>query len=260
MSLNDTDIVWTDRTYNYWRGCAKTSEGCRNCWAEDIMTRFGHTPEDWTVENIDANLSIADEDPVAELLPQGDGQWIFTPSASDPCLPWLPTDEREKWVQALHENDQHCYQVLTKWGAEEQGLPAPDLPDNAMLGVSVESPRRKYRLDWLREQDAAMKFVSFEPLVERIDAVDLTGIDWVIVGGESEVNPDDRRDMEPEWAVRLYENARAQGVPFLFKQHSGRHAEENTELKLDVGGYQKIREFPQTPDGVPDAPEEFRQT
>lgn len=257
MALNETGIVWTDYTYNFWKGCAKISEGCKNCWAEDIMTRFGHTPEDWTIENIDDNLSVSNHVPTDEIRSLDEGRWIFTPSTSDPCLPWLPAHVRRAWVDALHDHDQHCYQLLTKWGAEKQGLGAPVLPDNAMLGVSVESPRRKYRIDWLREQDANMKFVSFEPLVEEIEKVNLTGIDWVIVGGESHPNPRERREMEPEWAARLFRIARNQDVPFLFKQHSGPHAEEERRL-LTAGSFKKqYNEFPETPDGIPDAPQEF---
>jgi protein gp37 len=257
MSLNETDIAWTDYSYNFWKGCAKVSEGCRNCWAERVMTRFGHTEEDWTVENIDANLDVYDEDPAEELASVEEGRWVFTPSSSDPCLPWLDKDDLLDWLHGLWRNPQHCYQVLTKWGAEEKGRPIPPLPDNAMLGVSCESRRRTYRIDWLREQDANMKFVSFEPLVERIGYVDLSGIDWIIVGGESHRDEDERREMKPVWATELHEQAREQDVAFFFKQHSGPYPEDDRLLDVDGSGRREFNEFPKTPGFVPDAPQEY---
>lgn len=258
MPLNKhTNIVWTDHTYNYWRACAKVSEGCKLCWAENMMTRFKHTTEPWTIEHIEDQLHVYDENPNTVL--DVDPAWIFTPSASDPFLPWLPDSARDRWLEGLHANPQHCYQILTKWGAENFGIESIDLPANAMLGVSCESPRRLYRLDWLREQDASMKFVSFEPLIEKIPqgAVDLTGIDWIIVGGESHGDPEERRDMGVTWPIELYKAAREQDVKYLFKQHSGPFAEQNRVLNTWDGPMREYNEFPETPSRIPDAPQDY---
>lgn len=264
MTVQETNIVWTDYSGNHWVGCAKTSEGCRNCWAAGMADRFDRTPEPWTIEHAEENLQVYDECFVEQLASVGPG-WVFTPSSSDPCLPWLPEEARQKWYSAIVQNDQHCYQVLTKWGAEDRGLQMPDFPDHVMVGVSCESPRRRYRIDWLREQTAGMKFVSFEPLVEPIPEVDLTGIDWIIVGGESKRAADERREMDPEWARDLLRAAREQDVAMLFKQHSGPYPEHSRALAIErqaPGGgtiteTREFNEFPETPDGVPDAPAEF---
>lgn len=273
MTVQQTDIVWCDYSANHWRACAKVSEGCANCWAANMADRFDRTPEPWTIDNIGENLQVYDED-LTEQLDRVEPGWVFMPSSSDPYLPWVPVKAHREWMAAIHANSQHCFQVLTKWGPEKWDVIPEALPPNAMLGVSVGTPGRTYRLDWLRKQPAHTKFVSFEPLVERIPTVDLEGIDWIIVGGESggidpdryerlvergEIEPDEvhvRREMAEAWAVELWHQARTQDTPILFKQHSGPHAEGDT--KIDVGeGPQHIREFPETPEGVPDAPEEF---
>lgn len=148
----------------------------------------------------------------------------------------------------FREMPESAFQVLTKHGADnERTIPEP--PENVMLGVSVESQRRRYRIEWLREQPAATKFVSFEPLVECIPDVDLTGIDWAIIGGESGEN---RRAMNPAWARNLVRACRRQDVAVFFKQHSGRRPEENVVLAYPNPDSepQRFEEFPELPDGV----------
>lgn len=258
MPLNkEVGISWTDHSYQRWRGCAKVSEGCRFCWAEDIMKRF-HDADDWTVANIQDNLHVYDEDPVEELDLGDEQAWIFAPSSTDPWLPWAPEAVVRDYWHALFNQEQHCFQVLTKWGPEvdnDERSPV-DYPDHIMLGVTVESPRRKYRIDWLREQPAATKFISFEPLVEGIEDVNLEGIDWIIVGGESLRNPDLRREMDPEWAIRLLKIAREQDVAYFFKQHSGPYAEADRELVIG-NRPTMIEEFPDVPADVPPTPTTF---
>lgn len=271
MPVQETNIVWTDYSANLWKGCAKVSEGCKHCWAAGMADRFDRTPDPWTIENIDANLSVYEVDMTESFSVKRPG-WCFYPSSSDPFLPWLEWETRFEYIHSIWENEHLCFQLLTKWGPEadrSQQEAYPDAyeptntteierwPPNVILGVSVESPLRRYRIDWLREQPAHTKFVSFEPLIERIPSVDLSGIDWIIVGGESYRNDEQRRDMDPEWAAHLYDLAREQDVAFLFKQHSGLYAEQ--DRTLDVGnGPEQFNEFPETPSGVPDAPREFR--
>lgn len=267
MPVQSTNIAWCDDSANHWVGCAKVSEGCTNCWAAAVADRFDRTPEPWTIDNIDANLRVYEED-IGDLLARRDPGWCFFPSSSDPFLPWLPRDAYRDWRFAIQGNRQHCFQVLTKWGPEvdrsNQGaLPGEyipnttidPLPPNAMLGVTVESPLREYRLDWLREQPAETKFVSFEPLIERIPDPDLSGIDWAIIGGESGPKAV-RRPMDPAWAVELIEACREQDVAPFFKQHSDRYPEERTSIDLGDGPVE-VREFPDVPDSVPASPREF---
>lgn len=119
-------------------------------------------------------------------------------------------------------------------------------PDNVMLGVSVGHPAWRYRIDWLRDQPAATTFVSFEPLVAEIDSVDLSGIDWAIIGGESGPN---YRVMEPAWARSLIHSCWAQDTAVFFKQHSDVKTETRQTIRMD-GENRRIEEFPDLPVGV----------
>lgn len=261
MPVQPTNISWTDYSANHWVACAKTSEGCRYCWAAGMASRFDRTPEPWTIANVDENLSVYDEDITDRLYRKKPG-WCFYPSSSDPYLPALPEQARDDYYESIGWCTRHCFQVLTKWGPDRQrgdheaAWEYPSWPENVILGTSVESPRRRYRIDWLREQTAFTKFVSFEPLIEPIPDVDLSGIDWIIVGGESHRDNSRRREMNPEWAVRLLELAREYDVAFFFKQHSGLYPEE--DRLLDAGdGPREYNEFPETPSSVfPDMPRE----
>lgn len=267
MPVQETGIRWTDDSANHWVGCAKVSEGCANCWAAAVADRFDRTPEPWTVANVDANLRVYEED-IGDLLHRTPAGWCFFPSSSDPFLPWLPRDAYRDWLFALRGNRHICFQVLTKWGPEvdrsrqdarpEEYLPQrclDPLPPNVMLGVTVESALRTYRLDWLREQPASTTFVSFEPLVEPIPDPDLSGIDWAIIGGET--GPKDvRREMDPAWARQLIDACREQGVAPFFKQHSDRYPEQRTTIDLGDGPVE-VTEFPEVPADVPPAPQEF---
>jgi DNA adenine methylase len=138
----------------------------------------------------------------------------------------------------------------------DHGRDAGHPPDNVMLGVSVGHPDWRERIDWLQSQPAATRFVSFEPLVQDIPEVDLEGVDWAIIGGESHPDPSERREMKPAWARRLVESCRRQDVAVFFKQHSGPRPE--SDIELDMGdGPQRIEEFPTLPDGVQPAPKAF---
>jgi protein gp37 len=111
-----------------------------------------------------------------------------------------------------------------------------------MLGVSVGHPDWKYRIDWLRKRNVETKFVSFEPLVHPIESVDLGGVDWAIIGGESGEN---HRPMEKEWVLSLIETCHNQDVSVFFKQHS----DTQTEARQTIDG-KRIEEFPDMPNGV----------
>lgn len=125
MPVQQTDIAWCDDSANHWVGCAKVSEGCRACWAAAVADRFDRTDAPWTVANVDANLRVYRED-ISDRLSRRRPAWVFFPSSSDPFLPWLPWHAVDEYLDAIHENPQHCFQVLTKWGPElklAQGFP-----------------------------------------------------------------------------------------------------------------------------------------
>lgn len=245
MSFTDTEIRWTDKTHNAVHGCSKTSEGCRNCYAERVSHRFGHTDEPWTVHNADRNVQLK-EHYLGDRL--DDPAWVFVNSMSDMFHERVPDEFVTRYYDLCRDMPASAFQILSKHGPDnDRDVPHP--PDNVMLGVSCESPRRRYRIDWLRDQPAATRFVSFEPLVECIPDVDLSGIDWAIIGGES--GPQ-RRAMQPAWARNLVRACRRQGVAVFFKQHSGETPEEDVELAFpDADGERRrIEEFPDMPPGV----------
>lgn len=188
-----------------------------------MSRKFGNTDKPWTVANEDENITLKDhylDDTLREP------HWVFENSMSDLFHSRVPDEFIVKTYEMFQNNPESAFQVLSKHGPDnERDIPHP--PDNMMLGVSVESPGRRYRIDWLREQPAQTKFISFEPLVECIPKVDLSGIDWAIIGGES---GDDRREMQPAWARNLVRACKRQDVAVFFKQHSGRRPESDVEL------------------------------
>ena len=253
--LNETDIRWTDYTLNWVHGCSKTSEGCTNCYAERVSRRFGHTDHAWTEPNAAANVQLKPE-ALDEPIPGP--AWVFTPSMGDPLHEQVPDDLFERVLEKCRQHERSAFQLLTKHGADDERA-VPVLPRNVMLGVSVESPERRYRIDWLRDQPAETRFVSFEPLVGDVTPVDLTGVDWAIIGGESHPDPDERREMHRRWVHNLIEECKQAEVPVFFKQHSGARPESRTRIALDDGrGLRRIEAFPDLPDGVVSAPREFR--
>jgi len=246
MGFNDTNIRWTDKTWNPVHGCSKTSEGCKNCYAERVSRKFGNTDEPWTVHNAERNVQVKDYY-LSDRL--GKPAWCFVNSMSDLFHEQVPDSFVQEVYDAIRGMDESAFQVLSKHGPDsDREIPHP--PDNVMLGVSVESQRRRYRIDWLRDQPAYTKFISFEPLVECIPDVDLSGIDWAIIGGES--GPD-HRPMDPAWARNLIRSCRRQGVCVFFKQHSDRQTETRQTIEYD-GKERRFEEFPEMPSGVVDFP------
>lgn len=251
VSLNDTDIRWTDKTWNPVHGCSKTSEGCRNCYAARTSQRFGHTDAAWTIDNAEQNVQVK-RHKLGDLDSLPGPRWVFVNSMSDLFRELVPPVFVGDVLGRCVDQPRSAFQVLTKHGPDDDRS-APPMPWNVMLGISCESPRRRYRLDWLREQTATTKFVSFEPVVECIPEVDLSGIDWVIIGGES--GPQ-HREMDPEWARTLVRECRRQDVAVFFKKHSG--PEPEGDVRLDLGdGPERLEEFPELPGDVVPAPVEF---
>lgn len=237
MPSKDTNIGWTDDTWNGIHGCFKISEGCLNCYAARDSQRWGHTEHSWTIQHADENIQIQDH----HLdWPKGkDPRRIFVNSVSDLFLPerFVSHEYLTEIFDVMDECDQHVFQALTKHGTEhdqrlltwdeEQGY----WPDNLWMGVTVEQANRKYRIEQLKSTDAATKWVSFEPLVGPIDITpeELEGIDWVVIGGES--GPDEvRRDMDHAWAREIRDAAKANGLPVFFKQSSGYQPEQGRKL------------------------------
>jgi protein gp37 len=241
-------IEWTDATWNPVRGCVKVSPGCKHCYAETFAERWRGLPDHPYGQGFDLRLV---PEKLGEPLGWRRPRRIFVNSMSDLFQDGVPAEFVTRVFETMREAHWHSYQVLTKRGARMRdlvsALPAPlvGLPQ-VWLGVSVED--RKYgvpRIAELRETPAAIRFLSIEPLLEDVGDLDLTGIHWVIVGGESGPRA---RPMKPGWVRAIRRQCREQSVPFFFKQWGGVQKSKAGRL-LDGREY---NEFPGTAAEIPE--------
>jgi protein gp37 len=215
-----SSIEWTDATWNPVTGCTKISPGCKHCYAETFAERWrgiaGHPYE----QGFDLRLwPDRLEAPLRWKAPR----MIFVNSMSDLFHENVPDEFIGKVFAVMAQVQRHSFQVLTKRAERlaswhDKNRSAWWLP-NVWIGVSVED--RRYglpRVPFLRGVRAAVRFLSVEPLLEDIGEMDLQGIDWVIVGGESGPGA---RPMRPEWAASVRDQCLAADVPFFFKQWGG---------------------------------------
>jgi len=215
-----TEIEWTDATWNPITGCTKITTGCDFCYAERLSERFrgvlGHPFEN----GFDLTLRPERlEQPLHWKRPKR----IFVNSMSDLFQKEVPKPFIDSVFDTMEAADWHTYQVLTKRSSlmtrylrsrYGNGLGPPHI----WLGVSVEDAKNAVRIKHLRAGQAATKFVSFEPLLGPVGIVDLTGIHWAIVGGESGPHA---RPMAEEWAIEIRDQCRAAKVALFFKQWGG---------------------------------------
>ena len=209
-------IEWTDATWNPVTGCNKISPGCKRCYAERLSKRLKATGmakyrNGFAVTLHPDTLEI----PLRWRKPRS----IFVNSMSDLFHAEVPDDFITQVFDVMTRAHWHRYQVLTKRPERVASLNST-LPWPAQIwqGVSVENADYAYRIDLLRETDAAVKFLSLEPLLGPLHNLDLAGIDWVIVGGESGPGA---RPMQPDWARDIRDQCIDAGVPFHFKQWGG---------------------------------------
>jgi len=209
-------IEWTEATWNPVTGCTKISSGCKNCYAERLSIRLQAMGQ----PNYANGFRITTHEHVlGHPLKWRKPQTIFVNSMSDLFHDEIPADFTHKIFDVMAQAHWHRFQVLTK-RAERLETFASSLPwtENIWMGVTVESSDYVRRISSLRATEAAVKFLSMEPLLSPISDLDLTGIDWVIVGGESGPGC---RPMKEEWVLDLKEQCLAQEVPFFFKQWGG---------------------------------------
>jgi len=215
-----TQIEWTDATWNPVTGCSKVTRGCDFCYAERFSERFRGVPGHPFENGFDLTLR---HERLTQPLHWRRPRRIFVNSMSDLFhkeVPWYFIDSVFETMEAAHW---HTFQVLTKRSSlmvrylgnrYGDGL----APAHIWLGVSVEDAKNVVRLKHLRAARASVKFVSFEPLLGPVGKLDLTGIDWAIVGGESGPRA---RPMAEEWAIEIRDQCRATNVAFFFKQWGG---------------------------------------
>jgi protein gp37 len=211
-----TKIEWTETTWNPVTGCTKLSEGCRNCYAERMARRLKAMGQPNYVNGFALTVH---EHMLAAPMRWKRPQRIFVNSMSDLFHQDVPLAFIRRVFDVMAQCPQHIFQVLTKRSERmmEEGKTLA-WPENVWMGVTVESADYAYRIDHLRQTPAKVRFLSVEPLLGPMPKLDLEGIHWIIVGGESGPNA---RIMEPEWVRGVLDQCRAAGIPFFFKQWGG---------------------------------------
>lgn len=207
--MSNSKIEWTNETINIITGCSKKSEGCRNCFAEKMHKRLKAMGQ--AKYNLPFNNVVFHYDVLATQLGTKTKMY-FVNSMSDTFHEKISDEQIDKILAFCGKYPQHVFQILTK---RAERITNFIYPDNVWLGVTVESAKHKDRIDYLRRTNAPVKFLSCEPLLEDLGELDLTGIDWVICGGESGHKA---RPMHPDWVRNIQRQCKEQNVPFFFKQ------------------------------------------
>ncbi len=211
-----SSIEWTESTWNPLTGCTKISPGCKHCYAERMAKRLHAMGQPNYANGFKLTLH-----PHALEIPLGwkKPQMIFVNSMSDLFHKDVPVDFIQQVFDVMRRADWHRFQVLTKRAERLLELDSQiEWPSNVWMGVSVENKDYKYRIDLLRQTHAKIKFLSLEPLLGPLSHLNLKGINWVIVGGES--GPGARPVLE-EWIIDIRDQCKAEHVPFFFKQWGG---------------------------------------
>lgn len=209
-------IEWTGSTWNPVTGCVKISPGCMHCYAERMAKRLQAMGQ----PNYANGFRLAMHEHALELpFKWKKPQTIFVNSMSDLFLKDVPLPFIRKVFDVMNRAHWHTFQVLTKRADRLLEL-SRELPwaSNIWMGVTVENGDYVQRIDCLRKTEAYVKFLSIEPLLGPIGTMNLDGIDWVIVGGESGPGA---RPMDPAWVIDIRDQCRMAGVPFFFKQWGG---------------------------------------
>lgn len=272
MANDGSGIEWTDATWNPTTGCSRVSTGCDNCYAMRLARRFdgmgtgydgttrrSNGETDWT------GVVHQHEDRLHQPLRWQKSRLVFVDSMSDLFHPTVTTSFIDKVFAVMAAAERHVFQILTKrpdrmgeymkareelfeerWPAalKEVAGKTADFsfpPENIWLGTSVENQKVTDRISHLRGVSAAVRFLSLEPLLGPLPNLNLEGIDWVIVGGESGKGA---RKMKEEWVIEIKDQCEQAGVPFFFKQWGGVNKKKNGR---DLRG----EKWEEMPDAVP---------
>lgn len=218
-------IEWTESTWNPVTGCTKISQGCKFCYAERMAKRLQAIGQ----PNYRDGFRLTLQPQMLELpLRWKKPQTIFVNSMSDLFHQDVPLDYVRRVFDVMQRAHWHRFQVLTKRADRLAELgPALEWPANVWMGVSVENADHVDRIDHLRTTDARVKFLSLEPLLGPLENLELQGIDWAIVGGESGPKA---RPVEEEWILGIRDQCYRAGVAFFFKQWGGRNKKKAGRL------------------------------
>jgi protein gp37 len=216
MMAENSSIEWTESTWNPLTGCTKISPGCKHCYAERMALRLQSMGQQNYANGFRLKLH---EDALELPLHWKKPRRIFVNSMSDLFHEHVPSDFIRRAFQVMRSAHWHEFQVLTKRAERLEELSQRlAWPDNLWMGVSVENEDYAFRIDHLRRSGARTKFLSLEPLLGPLPRLDLEGIDWVIVGGESGPGA---RPMQEKWVIQIRQQCQRAGVPFFFKQWGG---------------------------------------
>lgn len=223
--MAQSTIEWTNATWNPVTGCTKVSPGCKHCYAERMAHRLQAMGQPNYAKGFELTMhEHMLERPLAWKKPM----LIFVNSMSDLFHANVPLEFIQRVFDVMQRASWHCFQVLTKRSDRLLELDAQlKWPRNVWMGVSVENESYQFRVDNLRRTGAQVKFLSLEPLLGPLQALDLSGIDWVIVGGESGPGA---RPMSAKWVIDIRQQCLKAGVPFFFKQWGGVKKKKNGRL------------------------------
>ncbi|PIQ95984.1 MAG: hypothetical protein COV67_11950 [Nitrospinae bacterium CG11_big_fil_rev_8_21_14_0_20_56_8] len=232
-----SSIEWTESTWNPVTGCTKISSGCKFCYAERMALRL-QAMGSLNYKN-GFNLTLqphALEAPLKWKKPQ----LIFVNSMSDLFHDNVPLDFIQQVFEVMVRSSQHQFQVLTKRANRLEKLSNKlPWPNNIWMGVSIENRDSLFRIDHLRRTNALIKFLSLEPLLGPLPDMNLKGVQWVIVGGESGPGA---RPMRKTWVLDIQEQCRRANVPFFFKQWGGIN-KKKTGRELNGRVWNEMPEF-----------------
>jgi protein gp37 len=218
--MASTKIEWTESTWNPITGCSKISTGCKFCYAEMMTRRLKAMGQEKYRNGFKLTLH---PDVLNEPYTLKKGKLIFVNSMSDLFHKDVPVEFIQQIFNVIKENPQHLFQVLTKradvlrYYDSEGWL---EWPHNLWMGVTVENNNLTERIELLRQTSARVKFLSCEPLLSSLPNLNLSAIDWVIVGGESGRTP---RPIKEEWVIDIKEQCQAAKIAFYFKQWGGKN-------------------------------------
>ncbi len=224
-------IEWTEETWNPIVGCTKKSAGCRYCYAEIMARRLQAMGTKGYEKGFELSFRPEKlEEPLKKKSPTS----YFVNSMSDLFHEDVPYDYIDKVFDIIKKTPQHRYQILTKRAnVMADYFSNRNVPDNAWIGVTVENKKEGLpRMDYLRKIPAKIRFISAEPLLEDLGVVNLDGIHWVIVGGESGVSA---RPMDKDWARNIRNQCEIADVSFFFKQWGTWGADKQKRSKKDNG-------------------------
>lgn len=215
MATN-SHIEWTDATWNPVTGCTKVSPGCKHCYAE----RLAHRLQLMGQANYRNGFKLTLQPQMLDLpLRWKTAKRVFVNSMSDLFHKDVPTDYIKRVFDAMNRAPWHQFQVLTKRSERVLELSSElEWSPQIWMGVSVETEKYKHRIDDLRKTGAHVKFLSLEPLLSSLGKLNLRGIDWAIVGGESGPGA---RHLNSEWVTEIRDQCVKAGVAFFFKQWGG---------------------------------------